>query len=431
MTVSDGQRVLVVDDTDEIRTLIRRVLNTGGFQVETAATLAEARAMSPGGFEAVIVDANLGAERGTDLVKGLQEQDPAAAGRCLVISGGILGDMPEGVASLSKPFLPAQLLAAVRELTAHSPAPGSGAAAGPRTSATAPRDAPETASGDGWGWPVLALARDLRARERAGLAGYLHDGPVQELTAATLGLHLLRNQVPATQEQQLDELAERLAAAAAALRRVTDSGPVPGQAPTGPEAAIRERTAWLLGEPAIVAVPAGAALTPAEAEAVADVVELVLLPLTADGPRRARIEVGTAGGQLEIGTTVTPYPAGSPASSGQPTADPPAPGPTTGQPTTGQPTAGHPATGDPATGHPTTGDPATEDPATEDPATEDPAAEDPAAIDGQPGAAAAGILARALGGGAGSERAPGWCRVRLTVPRANLTAARPGHDAVT
>ena len=37
------QRVLVIDDMDEVRTLIRRILSEGGYEVDVAATLAEAR----------------------------------------------------------------------------------------------------------------------------------------------------------------------------------------------------------------------------------------------------------------------------------------------------------------------------------------------------------------------------------------------------
>ena len=111
-----GPRVLVVDDTDEVRTLIGRALAAHGYRVDAAATLAQASALDPAGYDAVLVDAHLGAELGTDLIETMLAQDPAAARRCLVITGGSTAIVPHGVACLAKPFRPADLLHAVRAL---------------------------------------------------------------------------------------------------------------------------------------------------------------------------------------------------------------------------------------------------------------------------------------------------------------------------
>ena len=111
-----GPRVLVVDDTDEVRTLIRRALAAHGYRVDAAATLAQASALDPAGYDAVLVDAHLGAELGTDLIETMLARDPAAARRCLVITGGSTAIVPHGVACLAKPFRPADLLHAVRAL---------------------------------------------------------------------------------------------------------------------------------------------------------------------------------------------------------------------------------------------------------------------------------------------------------------------------
>ena len=73
------KRVLVVDDVAEMRTLIRRVLSADGYQVDVAATLAEARSLDPAGYSAILVDAHLGSEHGIDLVEELRTADPAAA----------------------------------------------------------------------------------------------------------------------------------------------------------------------------------------------------------------------------------------------------------------------------------------------------------------------------------------------------------------
>src|SRR5437899_9355546 len=128
-----GARVLVVDDTDEIRILIRRALAAHGYQVDAAASLAQASALDPAGYDVVLVDAHLGAELGTDLIETMLAQDPAAAGRCLMITGGRPAIVPSGVACLPKPFRPADLPHAVRtphrQAAADPPAPTPGPAA--------------------------------------------------------------------------------------------------------------------------------------------------------------------------------------------------------------------------------------------------------------------------------------------------------------
>ena len=116
-----ARRVLVVDDVDEILVLVRRVLSNSGYDVDVASTLAAAQALNPLDYDAVLVDARLGSERGTDLVDELRLEDPTVVGRCLVMTGGSLSALPEGVASLAKPFQAAQLLQAVRELYRKTP----------------------------------------------------------------------------------------------------------------------------------------------------------------------------------------------------------------------------------------------------------------------------------------------------------------------
>ena len=110
------KRVLVVDDVAEMRALIRRILSADGYQVDVAATLAEARGLDPAGYSAVLVDAHLGTEHGIDLIEELRSADPAAVRRCLVITGGTADAGPAGLAFLAKPFRAADLLDAVRAL---------------------------------------------------------------------------------------------------------------------------------------------------------------------------------------------------------------------------------------------------------------------------------------------------------------------------
>lgn len=100
-----------------IRTLVARVLSGGGWAVDTAADLPQARALGPLGYDLLVVDVRLGAERGTDLLAELREQDEAVAGRCLLLSGATGLDLvPPDVAVLPKPFRAEELLAAVNRL---------------------------------------------------------------------------------------------------------------------------------------------------------------------------------------------------------------------------------------------------------------------------------------------------------------------------
>jgi DNA-binding response OmpR family regulator len=99
-----------------MRSIACRALSACGYRVDSAASLAEARAMDPGRYDALVVDARLGSERGIDLVEALRSADPAAAGRCLVMTGGSADEIPDGIAYLAKPFEQGELINAVRGL---------------------------------------------------------------------------------------------------------------------------------------------------------------------------------------------------------------------------------------------------------------------------------------------------------------------------
>lgn len=120
------RRVLVVDDAEDMRTLLRRWLERSGYRVDVAGTLEQARARDPGSYDAVLVDAALGAERGLDLVDELCSRSPDAGARCLVISGGFPDELPAGVASLTKPFDGRELAAALHAITGGDPGPAVG-----------------------------------------------------------------------------------------------------------------------------------------------------------------------------------------------------------------------------------------------------------------------------------------------------------------
>ena len=70
-----------------------------------AGTLADAMGMDPGGYDAVLIDAHLGSERGIELIEALRSADPAAARRCIVMTGGSADEVPDDVTCLTKPVL--------------------------------------------------------------------------------------------------------------------------------------------------------------------------------------------------------------------------------------------------------------------------------------------------------------------------------------
>jgi CheY-like chemotaxis protein len=375
---SGGLRVLVVDDLSEMRVIIHRALSDRGYQVDVAATIEQAREMSPGGYDAVLVDAHLGPERGTDLVEAMLAEDPAAASRCLVMTGGPTGALPDGIAYLAKPFHLGELIDAVSAL--HQPRagpaahrqPGSTPAAqgqaastptmqrqaastptmqrqaastpaahreagitpaahreagitpaahreagitptmhreaaiAPDAGAHSPTPVPSGEYRPGTGlqaWRLLGLTRRLRARERHELVDFLHDGPIQELTAVTLELQMTRRSMP--DPSALDGVLQRLDAAAGSLRWLVD-GQWPFQSPeTQLAATLRQRTAWLLAAPVAVDLDeptAGLATT--EMQVVVDVVELMLLAMVAGPPVRAHVAVRTEAHLIGIDLTL-------------------------------------------------------------------------------------------------------------------------------
>jgi DNA-binding response OmpR family regulator len=303
-----AQRILVVDDLAEIRTILRRILARAGYEVSVAATVSEALAMDPVGYDAVIADASLGAGRGTDLLAALRERDETALARCLVITGGAVDGLPDGVAYLTKPFQLEDLLAAVRRLLKP------GMAAAPRLRVVAP-DAPDSQpsaarlptaaqpSAAPQLGPLLRIVRRLRARERRDLADYLHDGPIQELTAASLELQLMQRSAPSSSHagplQQVD-------AASQALRCLVDLPWPAGPGEAELTEAIRQRTTWLLAAPATVEI--GAELDPGQALLIADLAELTLLA-TAEAAPGARAHIAARADEQVIQIDVNLVPA--------------------------------------------------------------------------------------------------------------------------
>ncbi|HEY7147396.1 MAG TPA: hypothetical protein VH637_24385 [Streptosporangiaceae bacterium] len=304
-----------MDDLTEMRTLIRRALSARGYAVDVASSLTEARELGPAGYAAVLVDAHLGPEQGIDLIKDLEAEDPEAARRCMLMTGGSAGAVPDGIPILAKPFQLTELLSAVQALHGRS----SAAAAGRRQdqeTAVPPEPAPagpepaspaELAATDQRVWGLLELGRGLRVRERGELADFLHDGPIQELTAAGLELQLMAK-ATGQDSSRIESVLERLETAGRSLRWLVDGQWLLQVTETQLLAAMERRTTWLLAAPVVVDTDGQpGALSPAEVPAVTDVTELMLLSLIpVRPPVRARVTVRARDQLIEIGLILTP-----------------------------------------------------------------------------------------------------------------------------
>ena len=324
---SASPRVLVIDDTEAIRTIIRRVLTGAGYRVDVAASAPEARSMDPAGYDALLVDAHLGRERGTALIQALMAEDPAVAGRCLLITGGKPDVVPLGVVCLTKPFRPDELIAAVAALRpADSAARAEVPERGRPRSSPLPGAPPPGLPGPPAAWQLLRLIERLRAGERAAIADFIHDGPIQDLTAAVLSVQALTRLTPSDVAPRVAELGRHLDAAAGSVRQIVDDGALPIQVQAGLGGLVRQRTAWLPFSPVTaefqrtsaapaaapgraapsVAAPGPAASGP-EAPVLAELIELALFAL-ADlaPPGRADVLVQAGEKVLEIVLTLTP-----------------------------------------------------------------------------------------------------------------------------
>ncbi|HZC64829.1 MAG TPA: response regulator [Streptosporangiaceae bacterium] len=326
---SASPRVLVVDDTEAIRTIIRRVLTGAGYHVDVAASAPEAREMDPAGYDALLVDAHLGRERGTALIQALVAEDPAAARRCLLITGGKPDLVPAGVVCLTKPFRPDELITAVGAL---HPADSAARPEGPRSSqppgrqppgrqppAAQPPAAPARGAQPPGGqppgapagrpavWPLLGLLQRLRAGERAAMADFIHDGPIQDLTAALLSVQALTRAPPGGLAPHVAELGHHLDAAAGSVRQIADDSALPLQVEAELCGLVQRRTAWLPFSPVTAEFQGTSAAPGTEAPVLAEILELALFAL-ADlaPPSRADILVHAGETVLEILLTLTP-----------------------------------------------------------------------------------------------------------------------------
>src|SRR5215471_6664564 len=98
---ASAARVLVVDDTDLVRTMITDVLAAAGYSVHAVGTLRQALAAvahRPGrrdahSYDALVVDVGLGPDTGVDLVDWLRVHRPALIPRCVLLTGGVATEL--------------------------------------------------------------------------------------------------------------------------------------------------------------------------------------------------------------------------------------------------------------------------------------------------------------------------------------------------
>jgi len=102
------KRILVVDDDDAIRALLRTVLRRRGFAVDTARNGVEAlEEIGTRRYALVIVDLMMPRMSGDELVRHLQEQSFTSRPRVLILTAGLQGRSLASdliVGSLPKPF---------------------------------------------------------------------------------------------------------------------------------------------------------------------------------------------------------------------------------------------------------------------------------------------------------------------------------------
>jgi DNA-binding NtrC family response regulator len=121
MATDHTGRVLLVEDEEAVRRVMRRILEKGGFAVEGAATGAEAIRVSREAdepFDALLTDVVLaGGMSGPDLAAAMQKQDRDLG--CVLVSGWTQehlvnhGAVGSGCIFLAKPFTVESLLEAV------------------------------------------------------------------------------------------------------------------------------------------------------------------------------------------------------------------------------------------------------------------------------------------------------------------------------
>jgi two-component system cell cycle sensor histidine kinase/response regulator CckA len=119
--------ILIVDDDEELRRFMSRILERNGYRVVEADSAERALQVDDefeDTFDLLVSDVVMGEMSGRDLAKSLQSQEPGLA--VLLVSGtakrSILEDLNMGASDfLAKPFKPSDLVDRVHDLLARRP----------------------------------------------------------------------------------------------------------------------------------------------------------------------------------------------------------------------------------------------------------------------------------------------------------------------
>jgi DNA-binding response OmpR family regulator len=117
-----AKRILVVDDDEAIRRLVRAVLAREGYELETAAGgTAAINKLSVTSFDAVLLDLMMSEGSGFDVIDYLERERPDA--KCILVISAASDTLinaitsPIVAAKLRKPFEIKELLAVIRKCT--------------------------------------------------------------------------------------------------------------------------------------------------------------------------------------------------------------------------------------------------------------------------------------------------------------------------
>jgi two-component system, chemotaxis family, chemotaxis protein CheY len=110
-----NRRILLVDDDDGVRGVLRHILELGGCVVTEAADGLEALSRLNDGIELVITDEQMPGLRGSDLAHVIQQRKNGVAA-AILITGSVSPETSRFAAVLKKPFDPVELLHVTRSV---------------------------------------------------------------------------------------------------------------------------------------------------------------------------------------------------------------------------------------------------------------------------------------------------------------------------